>query len=128
MDVQEHKPLNLQRHSEKAGRDRTTEYTLPDEILENLENSSSKKLRSNIQKHTKDVIKYDGDYWTKAGTVNKVLVPELKNSKLDVYQTVHHKFKDAEKLRFAARGATETLEEFKFVIERGRAEDDGGTP
>lgn len=44
---------------------------------------------------------------------------------MDVYQTVQHKFKSAERLRFANREATEAFEELKFVIDRGGAENDG---
>ena len=78
----------IQYYSEKVGRDRTIESILSDEIFEDLENSSIKELRSNIQKYTKDAIKYDGNRWTKTGAVNKAFVLKLKNLKMDVYQTI----------------------------------------
>ena len=43
----------IQRHTAQTGRVKSTEYALPSEILEGLEDSSSKELRTNTQKFTK---------------------------------------------------------------------------
>ncbi|CEJ04504.1 hypothetical protein RMCBS344292_18462 [Rhizopus microsporus] len=51
----------IQHHFEKVGRGRTTEYILSDETFKGLKSSSIKELKSNIQKYTKDAIKYDGN-------------------------------------------------------------------
>ena len=60
----------IQRHTAQTGRDKSTEYALPSEILEDLEESSSKELRTNTQKFTKEALQYDRGKWTKSGAVN----------------------------------------------------------
>ncbi|CEG72841.1 hypothetical protein RMATCC62417_08326 [Rhizopus microsporus] len=114
----------IQRHTAQTGRDKSTEYALPSEILEDLEESSSKELRTNTQKFTKEALQYDGGKWTKSGAVNKMFVQELKNAKMDAYQLIQRRFKDGDRLRIAARGATEVFEEIKFVVERGGGDND----
>ncbi|KAG1256981.1 hypothetical protein G6F68_009526 [Rhizopus microsporus] len=114
----------IQRHTAQTGRDKSTEYALPSEILEDLEESSSKELRTNTQKFTKEALQYDGGKWTKSGAINKMFVQELKNAKMDAYQSIQQRFKDGDRLRVAARGATEVFEEIKFVVERGEGEND----
>ena len=114
----------IQRHTAQTGRDKSTEYALPSEILEDLEESSSKELRTNTQKFTKEALQYDGGKWTKSGAINKMFVQELKNAKMDAYQSIQQRFKDGDRLRVAARGATEIFEEIKFVVERGGGEND----
>ncbi|KAG1229890.1 hypothetical protein G6F67_006830 [Rhizopus microsporus] len=62
----------IQRHTAQTGRDKSTKYALPSEILEDLEESSSKELRTNTQKFTKEALQYDRGKWTKSGAVNNV--------------------------------------------------------
>ena len=106
----------IQRHTAQTGRDKSTEHVLPSEILEDLEGSSSKEFRTNPQKFTKEALQYDGGKWTKSGAVNKMFVQELKNAKMDAYQSIQQRFKDGDRLRVAVRGAIEVFEEIKFVV------------
>ncbi|CEG64697.1 hypothetical protein RMATCC62417_16534 [Rhizopus microsporus] len=80
--------------------------------------SSSKKLWTNTQKFTKEALQYDGGKWTKSDAVNKMFVQELKNAKMDAYQSIQQRLKDGDRLRVAARGAIEVFEEIKFVVRR----------
>ncbi|CEI97721.1 hypothetical protein G6F70_007142 [Rhizopus microsporus] len=88
----------IQRHTAQTGRDKSTEHVLPSEILEDLEGSSSKEFRTNPQKFTKEALQYDGGKWTKSGAVNKMFVQELKNVKMDAYQSIQQRFKDGDQL------------------------------
>ncbi|CEG82791.1 hypothetical protein RMATCC62417_16799 [Rhizopus microsporus] len=101
----------IQRHIAQTGRDKSTEYALPSEILENLEESFSKELRIHTQKFTKEALQSDEGKWTKSGVINKMSAQELKNTKTNAYQSIQQRFKDGDRLRVAARGATEVFEE-----------------
>ncbi|KAG1179383.1 hypothetical protein G6F70_001407 [Rhizopus microsporus] len=99
----------IQHHTVQTGRDISTEYALPSEILEDLEESSSRELRTSTQKFTKEALQYNGGKWTKSGAVNKMFVQELKNVKMDEYQSIQQRFKDGDRFRVAAKGATKVL-------------------
>ncbi|WP_348240103.1 hypothetical protein, partial [Salmonella enterica] len=47
--------------------------------------------------------KIEGGEWTTSENVNKEFVQELKKRKIDVYQHVNSKYKDAECLRTSAK-------------------------
>jgi hypothetical protein len=119
MVLQKHKSLSSSSVTPHRPIETNQQYTLPSEILEDLEESSSKELRTNTQKFTKEALQYDGGKWTKSGAANKMFIQELKNAKMGAYQSIQQRFNDGDRLRAAARGATEVLEEIKFVVERG---------
>ncbi|KAG1178052.1 hypothetical protein G6F70_001969 [Rhizopus microsporus] len=92
----------IQRHTAQTGRVKSTEYALPSEILEGLEDSSSKELRTNTQKFTK-----------KPCNTTEASGPSQAQS-----------IRYGDRLRVAARGVTEVFEEIKFVVERGGGDND----
>lgn len=115
----------IRRHTEKSVRDRSAEYVLPEEIHQDLEETTSKERKANIKRYVNDALHYDGGNWTRSGAVNKVFVQELRNTKVEALQAIQQKFKDADRIRIAARGATEIYEELQFILTREGGEDDG---
>ncbi|OBZ80931.1 hypothetical protein A0J61_11020 [Choanephora cucurbitarum] len=62
--------------------DRNATYVLPEEILQDLEESSKKELAQNMQRFQREVLRYEGGQWTKGGAINKVFIPDYKNTTL----------------------------------------------
>lgn len=93
---------------------------LPPEILEEMEHSSKADLRNNLKRYIKDVQQYEGGDWTTGETINKIFVSDLKMYQVDAHQVVDFRYKDADRLRVAARAATEIYQQLKFIAERGR--------
>ncbi|KAG1176024.1 hypothetical protein G6F70_007940 [Rhizopus microsporus] len=53
-----------------------------------------------------------------------MLVQEIKNAKMDAYQSIQQRFKYGDRLRAVARRATEVFEEIKFAVECLGGDDD----
>jgi hypothetical protein len=87
--------------------DRQAIYDLPKEILKDLEEPSKKELQTNVQRFNRECLKYEGGQWTRGGAINKVFINDLKKYNIDGLQFINHKYKDAERLRTAARASTE---------------------
>lgn len=107
------------RLEEQSRLERGEHSLLPQEIYEEMEQSSKTELHNNLKKYARDVQQYDGGDWTTAETINKGFISELKKYNVDTHQVVSYKYKDADRLRTAARGATEIFEELKFIADRG---------
>ncbi|KAL1930028.1 hypothetical protein VTP01DRAFT_1182 [Rhizomucor pusillus] len=105
-------------------RDRDNKYDPPAEIFSDLEHTTSAELKSNIKRFTKDLLYYEGDKWTRSGAVNKTFVAELKRKTVESHATIQARYRDDNKLRHAARAATEIFEDLKFIINRQGGEDD----
>ncbi|KAG1031582.1 hypothetical protein G6F43_013924 [Rhizopus delemar] len=104
---------------EQPNVDRYATYGLPDEILQDLEESSKKELQHNVQRYQRDAVRYDGGQWTKGGAINKVFIPDYKKYNVDSHQFITNKYKDAERLRIAARGGADIFQDLQALIERG---------
>jgi hypothetical protein len=92
------------------------EFFLPEEIYEELENSSKTDLKNNLRRFARDSIRFDGGNWTRSGTVNKIYLPELKKFQVDAAQTVNAFSKGADRMRTAGRGATEIFQNLQSII------------
>ena len=97
---------------------------LPEELYQEMEHSSSAELKGKLKKFAKDTIKYDGGKWTRSGAVNKLFLPELRKYNVDASQTVAAIYKGADRLRTAARSATEIYNDLQYIIEEGGQEED----
>lgn len=90
-----------------------------------MEDTSAIDLRYNTTKYQKDVQQYDGGNWTKQGTINQVFIKDLKKHQVETYSVVQQLYKHSEKLRVAARAATEVFSDIQFLLERGGDPSDG---
>lgn len=55
-----------------------------------------------LRQYARNTSKYEGDSWTKSGTVNQVYLPELKKYNVDAVQYINAISKGADRLRTAA--------------------------
>lgn len=92
---------------------------LPEAIFQDLETTSKTTMEKNLKRFTKDIKSYTGGKWTQSGAINKEFIPELKRRSIDVHTAIQARYKDADKLRQAARAATEIYEDLHFIINRG---------
>ncbi|KAI8067978.1 hypothetical protein BC940DRAFT_221507, partial [Gongronella butleri] len=97
---------------------------LPDQILEYLESASPSELKKLVEKFPKKVLKFDGGEWTKSGIANQEFANDLKRAQLDVSSVIQRIFKYSDRLRVAARGATEILLDLQAWMEDRGQEDD----
>ncbi|CEI96003.1 hypothetical protein RMCBS344292_10174 [Rhizopus microsporus] len=111
----------IQRHTAQTGRVKSTEYALPSEILEGLEDSSSKELRTNTQKFTKKPCNTTEASGPSQAQSIRCLSKSLRMQK---WMHISRSNRDGDRLRVAARGVTEVFEEIKFVVERGGGDND----
>ncbi|CEG76455.1 hypothetical protein RMATCC62417_11351 [Rhizopus microsporus] len=86
--------------------ERADGFPLHQDIQQELDESSPSIIQANIQRFARKVPKIEGGEWTTSETINKEFVQELKKRKIDVYQHVSSKYKDAERLRTSAKAAT----------------------
>ena len=114
----------IRQESERSNRDRSIECELPKAIIQDLEGSSKKEIRTNVKRFAKDTVNYSGGSWTQSGALNKFVVQEIKHTKVDTYTSIQQRIKDGDKLRTAGKNAAEIYEELHFLIERGGGEDD----
>ncbi|PHZ09931.1 uncharacterized protein RHIMIDRAFT_299425 [Rhizopus microsporus ATCC 52813] len=108
----------------KLSLDRLSEgpTNLPNEILEELKNSSSINLQKNIKEFVKNLPKYDGSEWTNSGIFNKEFHRELKRKTVDALQSTSAVYKGADRPIIAGRAATGLYEECQHFLESGGSE------
>lgn len=99
-------------------------FDLPEEIYDEMENSSKTDLKNKLKKFARESTKFEGGKWTQPGTINKVYLPELKKFQVDAAQTVSAIGKGADRLRTAGRGATEIFLDFQYIIKEGGSQED----
>ncbi|RCI06232.1 hypothetical protein CU098_013751 [Rhizopus stolonifer] len=96
------------RFKDKELRDEApSHFDLPEEINDELENSSKIELKNKLKKDNQ-----------------QNLSPELKKFQVDAAQTVSAIGKGADRLRTAGRGAAEIFLDFQFIIKEGGSEED----
>ncbi|KAG1450326.1 hypothetical protein G6F56_008382 [Rhizopus delemar] len=101
--------LDLSRRlKDKEPRDEApSRFDLPEEIHDELENSSKIELKNKLKKDNQ-----------------QSLSPELKKFQVDAAQTVSAIGKGADRLRTAGKGAAEIFLDFQFIIKEGGSEED----
>lgn len=92
------------------------EFELPDEILDDLENTSKTDLTQRLKKYQKSIPKYEKGKWTSAETINKCFHADLKRENLDSYQVISSHYRHSDKLRTAGSAATEIFQEIQSII------------
>lgn len=107
------KELESTRIREKEERINGSE--LPFAIKEALDESTTAQLKENFKLFRRSTQKYNDEYWTKNEQVNKELIPELKNWKVDTYQFVNTIYKFAETTRIQARANTELYQQLLYL-------------
>lgn len=80
-----------------TGASTSRRQALPTEILYEMDGANPSELRSSIKKYNKEVPQYDGGHWTKATTINKTYIQDLKQYQVDAKQAVYQRREDAEK-------------------------------
>ncbi|PHZ09028.1 uncharacterized protein RHIMIDRAFT_240902, partial [Rhizopus microsporus ATCC 52813] len=115
----------IEEMSRKINLDRSGEdpTNLPNEILEELENSSSINLQKNIKEFVKSLPKYEGSEWTNNEIFNKEFHRELKRKTVDALQSTNAVYKGADRLIIAGRAATGLYEECQQFLESGGSEE-----
>ncbi|PHZ14527.1 uncharacterized protein RHIMIDRAFT_235303 [Rhizopus microsporus ATCC 52813] len=111
--------------SRKLNLDRSIEgpTNLSNEILEELENSSSVNLQKNIKEFVKNLPKYEGSEWTNSEIFNKEFHRELKRKTVDALQSTNAVYKGADRLIIAGRAATDLYEGCQQFLESGGSEE-----
>ena len=104
--------------TERAERNRQENPELPQEIWQDLEESSAVDLEEKFRVFKRDLVCYQGDNWTQPGAVNRRFIGELKRSTMDVYASIQAKYKDADRLRQTARAAAEIFADIKNILEQ----------
>ncbi|ORE06875.1 hypothetical protein BCV72DRAFT_241666 [Rhizopus microsporus var. microsporus] len=84
-----------------------------------MEETPSADMRITIKRYAQDIPFYDGGSWTRSEVINKSFVSYLKRYKADAHSTISQKYKDADRLRLAARAATEIFEDLQYVKNHG---------
>jgi hypothetical protein len=115
----------IEEMSRKLNLDRSSEgpTNLPNEILEELENSSSINLQNNIKEFVKSLPNYEGNEWTNSEIFNKEFHRELKKRAMDALQSTNAVYKRADRLTVAGRAATGSYEECQQFLESGGSEE-----
>ncbi|KAG1031785.1 hypothetical protein G6F43_013886 [Rhizopus delemar] len=115
----------IEEMSRKFSLDKSGEsYTeLPNEILDELENSSTTQLQKNIKEFTKILPKYEGGEWTNSEVFNKEFHRELKRRTVDALQGTNARYKGADRLITTGRAATGLYEECQHFLETGGNEE-----
>ncbi|ORE11362.1 hypothetical protein BCV72DRAFT_259524 [Rhizopus microsporus var. microsporus] len=89
--------------TEEADRRQDDNNELPSSILSEMEETPSADMRITIKRYARDIPFYDGGSWTRSEVINKSFVNYLKRYKVGAHSTVSQKYKDADRLRLAAR-------------------------
>ncbi|CEG79756.1 hypothetical protein RMATCC62417_14185 [Rhizopus microsporus] len=76
---------------------------LHQDIQQELGESSPSTIQANIRRFVREVPKIEGGEWTTSEAINKEFSQELKERKIDAYQHVNSKYKDAERLPTSAK-------------------------
>ncbi|KAG1257462.1 hypothetical protein G6F68_009288 [Rhizopus microsporus] len=92
------------------------EFEIPEEILEDLDNTSKTDFHQRFKKYQRSLPKYQKTQWTSAETINKCFHADLKRENLDSYQVISSHYKHSDKLRTAGAAATEIFEELQSLI------------
>jgi hypothetical protein len=104
-------------------RDGNEKVEMPNLILDNLNNTTTKDQQRTNNRFVRQLRNYDGDQWTKAGATNKELLVELKKANVDANQHVQQVYKDAERIRNTARAATELYDDINTIINSDNIEE-----
>ncbi|KAG1032972.1 hypothetical protein G6F25_010875 [Rhizopus arrhizus] len=104
---------------EDAEQKRNEHFELPTEIQTDLDKTSSSETQQNIKRYIRELPQYEGGIWTSAETINKVFIPDLKRYQIDAYQVVTQRYKDADKIRHAAKAATDIYEDLIHFATNG---------
>jgi hypothetical protein len=109
---------------EQRLRDERRDSILPEEIIVDLENTTSTDLKRNLTNYARNLPRYDGGNWTLSGAVNKELLPAIRQYKLDATQTIEAFYKGGDRLRTAARATIEIFEDLQHLVEQGGNRED----
>ncbi|CEJ01911.1 hypothetical protein RMCBS344292_17335 [Rhizopus microsporus] len=101
--------------TEEAERRRDDNNELPSSILSEMEETLSTDMHITIKRYARDIPFYDGGSWTRSEIINKSFVSYLKRYKVDAHSTISQKYKDVDRLRLAAREATEIFEDLQYI-------------
>ncbi|KAI8136862.1 hypothetical protein BJV82DRAFT_584176 [Fennellomyces sp. T-0311] len=112
------------RLNEREHQTDTTFPGLPQEIIQELEEASYPELEESFRVFRRDITRYDGGIWTRQGAVNKIYIGELKKARVEAFGTVQAKYKDAERLRGAARAASDIFQAIQHILTRGGSDED----
>ena len=96
-----------QRIREQDIRGVRTETDLPEEIQAELDETPPSELKQKIKTYARHRNRYNGGRWTQSGAVNKVLLPEIKTYQVEATQAIEAFHEGGNRLRSAARAATE---------------------
>ncbi|KAI9271583.1 hypothetical protein BDA99DRAFT_418980, partial [Phascolomyces articulosus] len=94
---------------------------LPSAIKDELDSSTIQELDENIKIFKRELLKYEGERWTRPGAVNKPYVQELKKTNLEAYPAIQARYKGADRIRITARVATKIFEDIPTIVERGES-------
>jgi hypothetical protein len=83
-------------------------------ISQALDGISTAQIKNNFKQYKRNIHRYNHDGWTTAEQINKELIPELKNWKVDAYQLVHTIYKITETTRIQARASSELYEQLSY--------------
>ncbi|ORE04930.1 hypothetical protein BCV72DRAFT_311820, partial [Rhizopus microsporus var. microsporus] len=86
--------------------ERADGFLLHQDIQQDLGESLPSTIQANIRRFVREVPKIEGGEWTTSEIINKKFVQELKERKIDIYQHVNSKYKDAERLCASAKATT----------------------
>lgn len=92
---------------------------LPNEIFLELEETPSSQLKNKLKQFARITPRFEGDSWTKTGAANKGCLQDLKRYKIDALQQINAITKGADRLRTAARGATDLYQDLQQIFEEG---------
>ena len=96
------------------------QFSLPNEIWDDLENTQETAARANITSWLNELPNYEGGKWTKTGSLNKDLHGHVRQHRLDALTIIFQKYRNGDRLRNAGRAATEIYEELASFIQRER--------
>ncbi|PHZ08922.1 uncharacterized protein RHIMIDRAFT_241138 [Rhizopus microsporus ATCC 52813] len=93
--------------------DKDEPRSLLNEVRLEMEQAPPSQLKNKLRQYARNTSKYEGDFWTKSGTVNRIYLPEFKKYNVDAVQHINAISKGADRLRTAARGATELFSDIQ---------------
>ncbi|KAG1168401.1 hypothetical protein G6F70_009135 [Rhizopus microsporus] len=105
--------------TEEAERRRDDNSEPPSSILSEIEETPSADMRITIKRYARDIPFYNDGSWTRSEVINKSFVSYLKRYKVDAYSIISQRYKDADRLRLAARAATEIVEDLQCIKNHG---------
>ena len=110
--------LKIRLEANERSERRSENPELPGEIWQELDESTAVELEEKFRVFKRDLQRYQGATWTQPGAVNKRFIGELKRATVEANALVQAKYKDADRVRQAARAAAEIFEDIKNILEQ----------